>query len=72
MVQSDVFTETRLNQDIPDDNVSISGLQPVQADRDHTGEVNVKEEDLLILSTTAGVMLLDSGHIISPGVPTRH
>ena len=30
------FMETWLNQDIPNDNISISGFQTVQVDRDHT------------------------------------
>ena len=58
-VQSDVFTETWLKQDIPDDNISISGLQTVRDNRDHTGSVvNVKEGDLLFSSTTVGVILV--------------
>ena len=35
-VQSDVLMETWLHQDIPDNNLSISGFQTVRADWDHT------------------------------------
>ena len=61
VVQSDVFMETWLHQDIPDDNISISGLQTVQADQDHTK--SGKHEggrfaDLMFSSATTGVILV--------------
>lgn len=39
------FMETWLHQDIPDDNISISGFQTVRANRDCTGSGKQKGGD---------------------------
>ena len=61
-LQSDVFTETWLHQEIPDDNISISGLQTVRADRDRTENGQCEGGRLVVLFNNCWC---DPGQIIT-------